>query len=199
VSWIAILESELHIFQIELTFSQIETLAAYCGELSRWNKKMNLTGLEGAELVRRLVIEPVWIGVQLKAGGVLVDVGSGNGSPALPLHVACQFERVHLIEARSKKAAFLRHLRTVLNLDQTRIHRGRLQEVAASIDKADWITLQGVALTEELMNSLRRFCQATTTVVWITSLSVSAPLPPLQTFTVPVTGTQVLLFRLDLP
>ena len=36
---------------------------------------MNLTGLAGAALVRRLVVEPVWVGLQLKSGqGILLDM-----------------------------------------------------------------------------------------------------------------------------
>ena len=68
MSYRDILESELQQFQIVLDLQQKETLVAYCDELTRWNRKMNLTGLAGAALVRRLVVEPVWVGLQLKSG-----------------------------------------------------------------------------------------------------------------------------------
>src|SRR5205823_4516510 len=99
-----------------LTLPQKLALAAYCEELARWNKKINLTGLSSADMVHRLVTEPVWIGLQLKPAGILADIGSGNGSPAIPLRVVCPFAACHLIEARTKRAAFLRHIATTLKL-----------------------------------------------------------------------------------
>ena len=94
VSHLEILEAELQEFQVELTSHEKTLLARYCDELIRWNKKVNLTGLQGAEMVRRLVVEPVWIGLRLQFSGTLADIGSGNGSPALPLHVCCRLEKL---------------------------------------------------------------------------------------------------------
>ena len=53
-----VLETELRRFQLDLTPKQKSTLTRYCDELVRWNKKINLTGLQGTEMVRRLVVEP---------------------------------------------------------------------------------------------------------------------------------------------
>ena len=111
-----VLEKELGRFQLELSSNQLSTMARYCDELVRWSAKMNLTGLAGAELVRRLVVEPAWIATQLRLSGTLLDIGSGNGSPAIPLHVCCRFWKCHLIEARTKRAAFLRHVTMALRL-----------------------------------------------------------------------------------
>src|SRR5689334_3797266 len=105
-----VLERELGRFQLELNPKQTSTLARYCDELVRWNTKMNLTGLTGGELVRRLVVEPAWIATQLGLSGTLADIGSGNGSPAIPLHVVSGLSETHLVEARIKRAVFLRHL-----------------------------------------------------------------------------------------
>ena len=76
MSHIEVLESELRIFEIDLASEQKFLLARYCEELVRWNQKINLTALSGPDLVRRLIIEPLWIGHQLKPEGVLVDIGS---------------------------------------------------------------------------------------------------------------------------
>src|SRR5207247_8684869 len=115
-------------------------------ELHRWNKKINLTGLSGIEMVRRLVVEPVWIGLQLKPTGVLADIGSGNGSPAIPLHVVCELQTSHLIEARTKRAAFLRPVATTLKLSGLQVHKARFQEVSKTLGRVDWIPLRVVPL-----------------------------------------------------
>ena len=81
MSYSGILETEFRSVGLNLPAVQREKLATYCTELDRWNLKMNLTGLKDAEMVRRLVVEPVWIGAQLEMSGSLTDIGSGNGSP----------------------------------------------------------------------------------------------------------------------
>ncbi len=196
MSHIEVLESELRTFEIELASSQKLALARYCDELVHWNKKMNLTGLSGPEMVRRLVIEPLWIGHQLKPQGILTDIGSGNGSPAIPLHLLCKFLTTHLVEVRARRAAFLRHITTTLKLSGVIVHRARFDSIAADLRPVDWITLQGVAFTEELLNSMRSIATTTTNVVWISSLATRAPANPVRTLQVPFTGTRVLLFRL---
>jgi 16S rRNA (guanine(527)-N(7))-methyltransferase RsmG len=193
-----VLERELRRFQLELNPNQISILARYCDELVRWNLKINLTGLKEAELVKRLVVEPAWIAKELKLVGTLADIGSGNGSPAIPLHVVSELNATHLIEARSKRAAFLRHIVNFLKLEDVVVHRTRLEEVAPTeLGRLDWVSLQGVALTLELLDAIKKLSVPTTRVVWITS-AAAPPVPPLQTLAVPSTDTEVLIFRLDL-
>lgn len=197
MSYLELLETELRLFHLEAPAPEKLLLSRYCDELDRWNRKINLTGLRGAEMVRRLVADPAWIAEQLEMGGVLVDIGSGNGSPALPLHILRNFRQAHLIEARTKRAAFLRHVVTMLKLDSVTIHRERFEHIAAGLGRADWVTLQGVGLTPELIASMRLISSPTTTVVWISG-DAEPPVKPHRTLRVPFTNTQVFLFRLDL-
>jgi 16S rRNA (guanine527-N7)-methyltransferase len=198
VSYRELIEAELLTFQIELPISQRFALAAYCDELDRWNRRMNLTGLCGQSLVRRLVAEPVWIAQQLQLSGILVDIGSGNGSPAVPVCITRPVQRCHLVEPRIKRAAFLRHLTIALHLTTTAIHRARFEEIAPTLGPSDWITLQALGLTRELAAAMRVIARPTTTIVWITSGSVRPELTPRSVLTVPITGTRVFLFQLDL-
>ena len=109
-----------------------------------------------------------------------------------------QFEKCHLIEARTKRAAFLRHLVATLSLHAVHVHRGRFEEVGpATCVVADWISLQAVALTEKLFASIRQITSTRTTVIWITSARVESFMRPFQTIAVPFSGTEVSLFRLD--
>jgi 16S rRNA (guanine527-N7)-methyltransferase len=192
-----VLEKELGRFQLELNSKQLSTLARYCDELVRWNAKMNLTGLAGAELVRRLVVEPAWVASQLRLSGTLLDIGSGNGSPAIPLHVISDLSKMHLVEARTKRAAFLRHLVNFLKLENVLVHRLRLEDVGAEVGRPDWISLQGVAMTDELLETIKKITVSTTRVLWITS-DPKPPIPPAERLAVPLTNTEALIFRLDL-
>ena len=195
VSYLEILESELSRFQIELDSVQKEKLAIYCEELSRWNQKINLTSLQGEALVRRLVLEPAWVGKQLKLQGILLDIGSGNGSPAIPLEIVCGFRKSHLVEARTKRAAFLRHLTAILNLVNTEVHKARFENLEKSIESPDWITLQAVALTKDMLGSMRKISKSTTNVVWLTSSTFQTELQASHVFSIPVTGSKAVVFQ----
>ena len=58
---------------------------------------MNLTSLTGSTRIRRLVAEPLWVARQLSPTGRYLDIGSGNGSPAIPWHLACGFASATLV------------------------------------------------------------------------------------------------------
>jgi 16S rRNA (guanine(527)-N(7))-methyltransferase RsmG len=199
VSHLEIVKSELQNFQIELPAEQVGKLSLYCDELVHWNRKLNLTGLSGAPLVRRLVVEPVWIARELGLQGSLVDIGSGNGSPAIPFQIVSSLSQGHLVEARLKRAAFLRHVIGTLGLATTVVHRTRFEDIAKTLGKCDWVSLQAVAFTEELLGSIEEIAHPTTTIVWITSAETTVFRPSFRNLSVPWTGTRVLLFRLDLP
>jgi 16S rRNA (guanine527-N7)-methyltransferase len=169
-------------------------LEIYIEELERWNGRMNLTSLAGRELARRLVAEPCWIGQQLQMSGAILDLGSGNGSPGIPIFIGCQLRRADLVEARLRRAAFLRHVAGRLGDKSIIVHRLRLEDMA-SPPSPDWITLQGVKPIASLIEALQRLFLPTTRVVWITSGGV--PLPAGSRIAVPDSNTVVRVLQLD--
>jgi len=199
VSYLDLLEKELTRFRIELPSTRKLALAAYCDEVSRWNEKINLTGLSGIALVTRLVAEPVWIAQALELDGSLLDIGSGNGSPAIPFQLVSSFRSCDLVEARAKRAVFLRHLAITLKLENLRVHQARFEEAASGLNSPDWISLQAVGLTQKLIESIRLIANPTTRIVWITSDRTVAPQLPLRaSIIVPNTTTRAMVFGLDL-
>ena len=146
----------------------LEKLSRYCEQLDHWNKRINLTALTGAALVRRLIVEPMWIGGKLNMSGSLLDIGSGNGSPALPLCISRNLSPAHLVEARARRAAFLRHVIALVQV-HAEVHRGRFEDELDNLPTADWITLQAVFPTPELLNAMKRISKPATSVLWITS------------------------------
>jgi len=138
----------------------------------------------------------VWIGVQLQMSGNLVDVGSGNGCPGIPMYVSCGLKRLDLIEGRARKAAFLRHIANELGQDGIVVHRVRAEDMQDAPPTVDWITLQGVDPSSRLIQTLRRLFGSTTRVVWITSreLSISGNAARIS---VPSSNTIAWVFELD--
>lgn len=98
-------------------------LVVYLDLLARWNRKVNLTAFDldapTDEAVDRLIIEPVMASGFCAGARTALDIGSGGGSPAVPVLVLCNKMSMTLVEARERKGAFLREVIRVLRLDAT--------------------------------------------------------------------------------
>jgi 16S rRNA (guanine527-N7)-methyltransferase len=196
VSFGEILRREFHSLELEVPEHSQQQLAIYAAEIEHWNKSVNLTSLSGPALVRRLIVDPVWVGQHLQMDGVVCDVGSGNGSPGIPLCVTRKFSSTNLIEPRMKRAAFLRHAIAKLKLTNVAVHRSRIEDMPERALISDWITLQAIDPTPVLNGHLRRIAGETTRVVWITSV-VMPPVPEAQKLEIPGSTTKIWVFRLD--
>ncbi|HHQ48026.1 MAG TPA: 16S rRNA (guanine(527)-N(7))-methyltransferase RsmG [Acidobacteria bacterium] len=107
-----------------------DRLVRYLELLERWGRTHNLVRFGSRrELVERHVVESLaGVGALDRAGGLLVDVGSGAGLPGVPLLAAAAAWRGLLIEPRRKRWAFLRTVVRELGLDAEVVDR-RYQEV----------------------------------------------------------------------
>ena len=99
--------------------------------LARWNRKINLTSLEDPDqAIDRLLLEPVLAARHLPAPNVrIMDVGSGGGSPAIPLKLASPAARLTMVEVKARKSAFLREAIRVLELGDTTVETMRYEEL----------------------------------------------------------------------
>jgi 16S rRNA (guanine527-N7)-methyltransferase len=75
-----------------------------------------------------MLVEDALRGAEVVAGfeGPIVDVGSGGGSPGIPLAVALPRREVTLLEANGRKASFLE--RETLDFPNVHVLRGRAEE-----------------------------------------------------------------------
>ena len=98
-----------------------ERYEAYYTLLARWNAKINLTSLNldaGDEAIDRLLVEPLLAARSVKPGdSKLIDIGSGGGSPALPLAIAAPALALTMVESKVRKSAFLREAVRTLGLN----------------------------------------------------------------------------------
>jgi 16S rRNA (guanine527-N7)-methyltransferase len=93
-------------------------LIAYLELLWKWNRKINLTAISDPEMaIDRLLLEPLAAAAHLPLGGTLADLGSGGGSPAIPLALALSASKVLMVESRSRKASFLREAARTVGID----------------------------------------------------------------------------------
>ena len=139
-----------------------DRLAAYYELLTRWNRKINLTSIENLdEAVDRLLLEPViasrYFPVSAK---LLMDVGSGGGSPAIPFKLVAPRLTLTMVEAKARKSAFLREAIRHLSLDDVQVETARYEELLAkpALHEAhDIVSIRAVRIEARALMSLQAF------------------------------------------
>jgi 16S rRNA (guanine527-N7)-methyltransferase len=143
----------------------LSRLEEYFDLLRKWNRKVSLTALPvdetGDEAVDRLLIEPLVAVRFLPAGSLAVmDVGSGGGSPAIPMKIATPGMSLRMVESKTRKAAFLREAVRCLGLDHTEVESVRLEELLVRPmlhQSADVVTVRAVRTDRKLLSSVEPF------------------------------------------
>ena len=134
-----------------LSDTELGRFEAHYRLLQKWSRRMNLTGLKDeTEIIRRHFLEPIGVADLLGDEGRLVDVGSGNGFPAVPLKVLRPGLDLVLVESSEKKSAFLRALVRELRLTQARVETRRVRRIddLADLLPCRYFTMRAVRLDE---------------------------------------------------
>jgi 16S rRNA (guanine527-N7)-methyltransferase len=108
-----------------------DRLVVFLELLLRWNRKINLTSLDNVDsAISRLLLEPLAAARFVKPpSGRLIDLGSGGGSPAIPLALALSELDLTMVEVKARKAAFLREAVRVLELPHALVENTRFQDL----------------------------------------------------------------------
>jgi len=140
-------------------------LEAYYRLLATWNTKINLTGLKLTEVspdsIDRLLIEPVVAAryVPLKTARML-DIGTGSGSPAIPLALAAPCPSLLMVESKTRKSVFLREAVRTLGLKGAEVVTARFEELLARPDlheALDLVTVRAVRIESRMLVTLQAF------------------------------------------
>lgn len=141
-----------------------ENLWHYFELLLRWNRKINLTAYNASEpdsAIDRLLIEPLQAARLLPAQGLrMIDVGSGGGSPAIPLKLALPGMALVMVEAKARKSAFLREAVRSLKLSDAQVETARFEELLTRPDlheALDVVTARAVRIERRTLLGLQAF------------------------------------------
>jgi 16S rRNA (guanine527-N7)-methyltransferase len=140
-------------------------LEAYFELLRLWNRRVSLTSLPveecGDQAVDRLLIEPIIAAQHLPDAHVSVlDLGSGGGSPAVPMKLAAPGIQLRMVESKVRKAAFLREAIRHLTLTTTEVETARFEELLARPElheALDVVTLRAVRVERATLLGLQAF------------------------------------------
>lgn len=128
--------------------------------LQHWNRRINLTALalDGFPdaAIDRLIVEPVVASrLMPRSPGNWFDLGSGGGSPAVPLRILQPGLNLTMVESKERKGAFLREVVRQLHLERVRVLVDRIENLPdTERDSADFVTIRAVRLDDSLLKSV---------------------------------------------
>jgi 16S rRNA (guanine527-N7)-methyltransferase len=140
-----------------------DALETYYRLLARWNAKINLTALAldppTDKTFDRLLIEPLAAARHVAdSARTWIDIGSGGGSPAIPLKIARPELGLRMIESKQRKAVFLQEATVAIGIEGAAVIASRVEDTALRIDSAsiDLVTVRGVRADSKLFSAIRR-------------------------------------------
>jgi 16S rRNA (guanine527-N7)-methyltransferase len=115
---------------VRLSDRQLDLLGRYLDLLLEANLTMNLTALKERAAAELLHVGDALTLLPYLADGALTiaDVGSGGGSPAIPLAIVRAEVNVTCIESTGKKAAFLTVTAAALGLANVKVVNARAED-----------------------------------------------------------------------
>jgi 16S rRNA (guanine527-N7)-methyltransferase len=149
---------------VRLSPELLAGLEGYFRLLEAWNAKINLTALDlqrdPDKAVDRLLIEPL-VAVRYldQAATSAIDIGSGGGSPAIPMKLSRPDVSFTLVEAKTRKCAFLREAGRQLNID-LRVETARFEVLLTRPDFHEAFsacTMRAVRVEPKVLLGLQAF------------------------------------------
>lgn len=123
-------------FGISFEAGEVGRLGRYLGLLLAANTLVNLTAVrEADEAWERHIFDALTLLpflAELPEGATMIDVGSGGGLPGIPLAIVRPDLRLTLLEPTGKKAAFLLHAVSELELANVAVVRDRAEVIGSS-------------------------------------------------------------------
>ena len=152
-------------------------LESYAQMLLQWNRIHSLSGAKDLKAIYKNIQDSLYPlqYLELSHKTLLLDIGSGNGFPAIPLHIALGIPTI-LCEPNAKKAAFLQNIKANLNLTHCIIKRKKVESL--SLDTLpDFITSRATFSIKELLQKSRYCITPSTTLLFYKGSNVENEIP----------------------
>jgi len=148
----------------------VAACASYLEILAKWNRRMNLTALAvdppSEAAIDRLLLEPLSAARHLLLSDRhLLDLGSGGGSPAIPMKIAAPWMRLTMVEVREKKAAFLREAARALGLAEVTVEATRIEDLKPT-GAVNVVSIRAVKVNDQISQLVSAWPAADKRVFW---------------------------------
>lgn len=134
------LGAELKRCGFSLSRDQIRGLQIYLELLLKWNKVINLVGPSDWKLILHdLILDSFHLSTFLSRtitdskGLKTLDLGAGAGLPGIPLRLVWKAGSYYLVESRTKRAVFMNQALAAMDIENTHVINGRVQQLDTNI------------------------------------------------------------------
>jgi len=110
----------------------------------------------------------------------VLDIGSGGGSPAIPLKLATPSIHLLMVESKTRKSAFLREAIRHLDLKDTAVETARAEDLLTRPElheAQDAVTVRAVRIEQKLLARVQAFLRLGGRIMLFRS-NVSNEAPP---------------------
>ena len=119
-----ILKEKVSELNLSLDPLQEEKFYLYYVALKEWNRKINLTSLEGEEeIILKHFVDSLSCIIPIRNENIekIIDIGTGAGFPGIPIKIYNEKYKLTLLESQKKKILFLEELIKILKLSDVEI------------------------------------------------------------------------------
>lgn len=116
--------------KISISDGKLDMMAVQAEQLIIWNEKINLTRVKDPlQIAQKHFLDSIAAGLFIKDINSIVDIGSGNGFPIIPIKIYYPFLKVLMIDSRHKKISFLKSVIRTLGIKDIDAIHSRAQDV----------------------------------------------------------------------
>lgn len=177
------LSRRLEALGFPLSGQPLADLAVYLGRLMKWNKSMNLVGTASwEETLDTLVVDSFHLArflpsLALPAAPISWDLGSGAGLPGIPLRILWRNGSYTLVEAREKRALFMRTILAGIDLGDTQVFHGRAEVFFREAGLADLMLSRAFMPWRDMLTFIENSLAPNGKVVFLTLTPAPRDLP----------------------
>jgi 16S rRNA (guanine527-N7)-methyltransferase len=113
---------------LQLSSEELACFSVYLEEITRWSKIADLVSQTNPEaIIHKHILDSLAILPLIPPAPRLLDLGSGAGFPGLVIAILRPFLQVSLLEARRKRANFLKEASRRMRLANVVVYEGRAE------------------------------------------------------------------------
>jgi len=132
-----------------ISSEEFEQLNQYHDLLKKWSKKLNLISLKNPNEIYFQIIDSLALAPFFKSTSN-IDIGSGNGFPAIPLSILNKETDFFLVEPRKKRVSFLSYVKSTLDLKNITIISQRIEDFSKKNIVTETISSKAFASPEKI-------------------------------------------------
>lgn len=133
----------------------VEKIEKYIFLLTKWNETVNLISKKDLNIIwNRHILDSAQLFSKLSITNEIVDIGSGNGMPAIILAIM-GVKKITLIETRQKRCIFLQHIIASLKLNNAFVVNDRVENLTIEADVITTRAFKNLKDTFELCKNIK--------------------------------------------